>query len=176
MVKYIIGHWTAGGYEPSAYDKKHYQELLNKDGRLVFGTEQGKTASTGGMNSITYNVSCSGGLSSTPITPKQMESFCARIADLLKLYKLTEESFYTHAEIGEMTRNYQTKKKGGSLKNADCDGKLITDLLAWNNYLPQNVGKVDLRKLPDKNKGLKNFTAKASGDYLRGKIKWYMQR
>ena len=175
MVKYIIGHWTAGGYTPSHYEKEHYQALINDAGKLFIGTPQGKTASTGGMNSITYNISCCGGLASTPVTPKQMEAFCKYVAEELKTYKLTVNKFYTHAEIGEMVRNYQNKRAGKSLKNADCEGKLITELLAWNNYLPQNVGKVDLRKLPNKDKVLTSYSAKASGDYLRGKIKWYMQ-
>lgn len=127
------------------------------------------------MNSITYNISCCGGTDKCPIVPVQMEAFCKIVASELKRRGLSVDKFYTHAEIGEMTRNYQTKIKGGDLLKADAGGKLITDLLPWNNYLPQNIGKIDLRKLPNKDKILTSHSAKASGDYLRGKIKWYMQ-
>lgn len=175
-IKYIIGHWTAGGYAPTSYEKQHYQALINDAGKMFVGSTIGTTSSTGGMNSITYNVACCGGLNSTPITAKQMEAFCKFIAEKLRDYNLPVEKFFTHAEIGEMTRNYQTKQKGGSLNNADCGGKLITDLLYWNKYLPQNIGKVDLRTLPNTEKRLSNYTAKQSGDYLRGKIRWYMSK
>ena len=175
MIKYIIGHWTAGGYSPNNLDKKSYQLLVNAVGKVTYGLKVGNTASTGGMNSITYNIACCGGTDKCPIVPAQMESFCKIVANELKQRGLSVDKFYTHAEIGEMVRNYQTKHKGGNLKNADCSGKLITDLLPYNSYLPQNVGKVDLRKLPNKDKVLTSYSAKTSGDYLRGKIKWYMQ-
>lgn len=176
VVKYIIGHWTAGGYAPTNYEKQHYQALINGDGKLFSGSGVGTVASVGGMNSITYNISCCGGLTSTPIKPKQMEAFCKFVAEKLSDYNLSVDKFYTHAEIGEMTRNYQTKQKGESLKNADCEGKLITELLNYNGYLAQNIGKVDLRTLPDANKQQKKYSAKSSGDYLRGKIRWYMSK
>ena len=51
----------------------------------------------------------------------------------------------------------------------NCGGKFISELLPYNNYLPQNVGKVDLRKLLDKGKKTSNYSAKVSGDYLRNK-------
>ena len=176
VIKYIIGHWSAGGYVPTAFEKQHYQALINGDGKMFLGGKVGCTASTGGMNSITYNICCCGGLDSTPIGAKQMESFCKYVAEKLRDYNLGVDKFYTHAEIGEMTRNYQTKQRGGTLKNADCGCKLISELLPYNNYLPQNVGKVDLRKLPDKSKKTSNYSAKASGDYLRNKIRWYMSK
>ena len=170
-VKYLIGHWTAGAYSPCIDDLKSYQLLIDGNGKHHNGKPQGQTASTGGMNSITYNISCCGGLSQTPIKAKQIEAFYKACAIKIKELGLNIDKFYTHAEIGEMVRNYQTKKAGKSLTNADCEGKLIIDLLSWNDYLKQNVGKIDLRTLPDITGGTKQ-----TGDFIRGKIKWYLER
>lgn len=171
-IKYIIGHWTAGNNYPSEYDKKHYQLLIDGAGKPYNGTAAGKAAATGGMNSITYNIACCGGLEKTPVTAVQMEAFCKNAAVILKKYNLSAENFYTHAEIGEMVKNYQNAKSGKGLNGADCSGRLITELLPWNNYLFQNAGKIDLKKLPVK--GITQaMSAKQSGYYLRNKIKWY---
>ena len=67
-------------------------------------------------------------------------------------YGLDETAFYTHAEIGQMVSN-------GS----------ITKLLPNNRYLWQNKGKIDLTKLP--------YNIKMpAGDFIRGKIKWYLTK
>lgn len=148
-VKYIILHWTGGNYKPSEYDKQHYQLLIDDEGRQYVGQPIGKVASTGGMNSITYNISCCGGLDRTPITTKQFESMFKTTAQILKEYNLTIDKVYTHHEIGLMCRN-----------------KTITKLLPYNNYLSQNIGKIDLIKNP----------YNLNGDGIRNKIKWYLQK
>ena len=150
-VKYIIGHWTGGNYNPCALDLNSYQLLVLGDGSTKLGKPVGQTSSTGGMNSITYNISCCGGLERTPLTDVQCEAFFKACAIKLKEYGLTVDKFYTHAEIGKM-----------------CLDKSIAKLLFWNDYLKQNIGKVDLTKLPYDLKG------QSSGDFIRGKIKWYM--
>ena len=61
-VKYIIGHWTGvNTYNVTDKIKKSYQLLITGRGEVVQGSPVGSTASTGGMNSITYNISCCGG-------------------------------------------------------------------------------------------------------------------
>lgn len=164
-VKYIIGHWTAGNKKPSNYEKTCYQLLIDNLGNVHQGTPVGKTASTGGMNSITYNIACCGGADFSLLSCKQVEEFCLQVAKKLKEYKLSVNKFYTHAEIGEMVRNYLQK----NLFDPDCDGKQITELLPWNSYLPQNKGKIDLKKLPDKIGNLITYRAGTSGKYLRKK-------
>ena len=44
-------------------------------GEAVEGLPVGQTASTGGMNSITYNISCCGGDLFAPLEKKQCERF-----------------------------------------------------------------------------------------------------
>lgn len=39
-----------------------------------------------------------------------MEVFCKYVAEKLRDYNLGVDKFYTHAEIGKMIRNYQTKQ------------------------------------------------------------------
>lgn len=153
-VKYLIGHWTAGNYKPCSTDLNSYQLLIDGEGKKYIGKTVGKASSTGGMNSITYNISCCGGLPNTPIKPIQIEAFFKTCAEKLKEYNLTVDNFYTHAEIGEMCRD-------GSIKK----------LLPYNQWLSQNIGKIDLTKLP-----LIQGTPKQTGDFIRRKILWYYQK
>ena len=150
-VKYIIGHWVGvNTYNVTDAIKQSYQLIITKDGETVQGRQQGITASTGGMNSITYNISCAGGDIKAPLTKKQCERFFKECAIALKKYNLTIDKFYTHAEIGEMVKN-----------------GTITKLLPNNKWLNQNIGKIDLTRLPYDLKG------KSHGDFIRDKIKWY---
>lgn len=159
-VKYVIGHWTAGNLKPNKTDLNSYQLLVDGEGKLHKGMVVGCASSTGGMNSITYNISCCGGLSTSRLTRVQIEKFYKTCAEKLKEYGLTVDKFYTHAEIGEMV-------KDGSIKA----------LLPWNNYLNQNKGKVDLTILPLDDKNL-TFKADAGtcGVKIRSKIKWYYDK
>lgn len=153
-VKYIIGHWTAGNHKPNKVDLMSYQLLIDGEGKRHNGMAVGATSSTGGMNSITYNISCCGGLSTSEITRPQIEAFYKACAEIIKEYNLTVDKFYTHAEIGEM-----------------CKDGTITKLLPMNQWLYQNKGKIDLTKLPDI-----SGTAKQTGDFIRNKILWYYER
>lgn len=151
-VKYIIGHWTgASSYNVSEYIKNCYQLIITRNGDAIKGYKGvGETASTAGMNSITYNISCAGDNLSAPLTRKQCERFFYECAFMLKHYDLTVDKFYTHAEIGNMYKN-----------------GTITKLLPMNKWLKNNEGKIDLTKLPY------DFKGKSHGDFIRSKIKWY---
>lgn len=152
-IKYVILHWTAGNYKPCSTDLNSYQLLIDGWGKVYNGKAVGKTSSTGGMNSITYNISCCGGLSNTPMTNIQMESMFKQTAIILKKYKLTVGEVFTHSDIGQMVKN-------GS----------ITTLLPYNNYLKQNIGKIDLTKIPYDCKG------KKASDFIRDKVSWYLSK
>lgn len=154
IIKYIIGHWTAGNYKPCSTDLNSYQLLIDGDGKKHIGKPVGKASSTGGMNSITYNVSCCGGLSNTPIKSVQIEAFFKACAEKLREYNLGVECFYTHAEIGEMCWSGEIKK-----------------LLPYNQWLYQNIGKIDLTVLP-----YIKGSAKETGNFIRSKIKWYLSK
>lgn len=159
-VRYIIGHWTAGQLKPNKIDLNSYQLLIDGDGNLHKGLAVGCASSTGGMNSITYNISCCGGLSSSRLTRVQIEKFYKTCAEKLKEYGLTVDKFYTHAEIGEM-----------------CKNGTITKLLPYNRYLSQNIGKIDLTILPIDDKNLTyKADAHTTGEKIRQKIKWYYEK
>jgi hypothetical protein len=153
-VKFIVGHWTGGNYKPCQLDLDSYQLLIDGEGQRHEGKPVGQTASTGGMNSITYNISCCGGLARTPITKVQQEAFFKACAEKLKEYGLTVDKFYTHAEIGQM-----------------CKANTIQKLLPYNEWLYQNIGKRDLTVLPT----IKGDPEK-TGNYIRHKIKWYLSK
>lgn len=151
-IKYVIGHWTAGMLTPNKTDLASYQLLIDGRGQTYNGLAAGCTSSTGGMNSITYNISCCGGLSSSKLTRVQVEKFYSVCALKLSEYGLTINDFYTHAEIGEM-----------------CRSGIITKLLPQNQYLKQNIGKIDLTILPEI-----SGSAFETGNFIRNKIKWYL--
>lgn len=167
-VKFLIGHWTAGLHKPNKIDLNSYQLLIDDEGKIYNGMAVGCASSIGGMNSITYNIACCGGLSSSLLTNVQIEKFFKTCAEKLKEYGLTPDKFYTHAEIGEMVRAYDLKRQG---KPYDHRYKLITELLTWNGYLLQNVGKIDLTVTP-----YICGNAKTTGNFIRNKIKWYFEK
>lgn len=150
-IKYIILHWTGGNYKPCQTDLNSYQLLIDDTGKKYEGKPAGKTCSTGGMNSITYNISCCGGLDRTPITKVQIEAMFKAAADKCKEFNLKPSNCYTHAIIGEM-----------------CKNGTITMLLPNNGYLKQNIGKIDLTKTP-----YITGTANETNNYIRKKINWY---
>lgn len=150
-IKYVIGHWTGvNSYNITDHIKQSYQLIIGKNGEVVRGLPTGQTSSTGGMNSITYNISCAGGDILAPMTKLQMERFYFECARAIKSYGLKVSDFYTHAEIGEMVKNGN-----------------ITKLLPDNKWLSANIGKIDLIRLPY------DLEGKSSGDFIREKIKWY---
>lgn len=151
-VKYIILHWTGGGIRPNTIDLNSYQMIIDTNGCRHMGKPQGKTASTGGMNSITYNVSCCGG-GTIKLTVLQCEKMFKEVALLLKQYNLTIDKVYTHHEIGEM-----------------CKDRSIRKLVPFNKYLWQNIGKIDLTVLPY------NISGQSHGDFIRNKVMWYLER
>lgn len=151
-VKYIILHWTGGGYKPNAVDLNSYQMVIDTMGQVYSGKPQGKSSSTGGMNSITYNISCCGG-GTIKLTALQCERMFKETAVKLKQYGLSVNNVYTHHEIGEM-----------------CRDRSIRKLLPFNKYLWQNIGKIDLTILPYDIKG------RSCGDFIRNKIAWYLER
>ena len=153
-VRFIIGHHTGGNYKPCQLDLDSYQLLIDGEGNKHNGKPVGKTASTGGMNSITYNISCCGGLFRTPITKIQQEAFFKACAEKIKEYNLTVNDFYTHAEIGWM-----------------CSENTIQRIVPYNQWLYQNIGKRDLTELPT----IKGNPEK-TGNYIRNKIKWYLNK
>ena len=153
-VKYIIGHWTGGNHKPCQLDLDSYQLLIDSEGKRYEGKPVGKASSIGGMNSITYNISCCGGLFHTPITKAQQEAFFLACAEKIKKYGLTVKDFYTHAEIGWM-----------------CKENTIQKLVPYNQWLYQNIGKRDLTELPNI-----SGNPEKTGNYIRNKIKWYLNK
>ena len=67
-----------------------------------------------------------------------------------------------------MCRGYRLKLHG---QPYDKTHKLITDLLPYNQWLYQNIGKVDLTILPQM-----HGSAFETGDFIRSKIKWYLSK
>ena len=107
-VKFVIGHWTGGQLHPNKYDLNAYQLLIDGEAATYRGVAQGCTSSTGGMNSITYNIACCGGLSTSKLTPIQVEKFFKTCAEKIKVYGLTIDKFYriyTYVKIQVVTEH-----------------------------------------------------------------------
>ena len=155
MIKFVILHWTGvNSYNVTDHIKSCYQLIIDEKGQSHFGFPIGKTASTAGMNSITYNISAAGGDIQAPLTVIQCERMFKEAAIICKKYGLMPSNVYTHHEIGEMCRS-------GRIRN----------LLPSNKWLINNIGKIDLTRLPydiPKNTSY--------GDFIRGKVRWYLSK
>lgn len=109
----ITMHWTAGTYVPNNTDKQHYHYLVDKDGNIIEGKykpednlncKDGKYAAhCGGGNTGNIGIALCCMLDSRyPITRKQIEAMCKKVAELSKKYgiSITNRNIITHAEFG----------------------------------------------------------------------------
>ena len=117
----ICLHWTAGANKPCNTDLNSYHFLFDKDGKEYKGnyTPQdnincydGKYAKhCGGGNTGCIGVACCGMFNfnskdkSTkyPLTQKQAEAMCSKVAQLCTLYgiPINKNSVFTHYEFGQ---------------------------------------------------------------------------
>lgn len=116
----IIIHWSAGGYTPSALDKKHYHFIVAGDGTIAHGdkkpeanldTSDGNYAAhTRGTNTGAIGVAFAamrGAVESPfdhgpdPITPAQVAAMADLCADLCEAYGIpvSRETVLTHSEV-----------------------------------------------------------------------------
>ena len=155
MIKFVILHWTGvNTYNVTENIKNSYQLIIDNEGHCFSGKPPGSTSSTGGMNSITYNISAAGGDIKAPLTVIQCEKMFKEAAIICKKHGLMPSNVYTHHEIGEMCRS----------------GKIVK-LLPNNRWLYQNIGKIDLTRLPyDIPKNV------SYGDFIRQKVRWYLNK
>ena len=155
MIKFVILHWTGvNSYNVTEHIKSSYQLIIDDKGETYTGKPIGQTASTAGMNSITYNISASGGDLKAPLTVIQCERMFKEAAIICKKNNLTPSKVFTHHEIGELCRS----------------GKII-NLLPKNQWLVNNIGKIDLTRLPYKIPNNVSY-----GDFIRQKVRWYLSK
>lgn len=121
QIRGIIGHWTAGHYNPSDFDRKHYHVLIDGQGKPVRGipaiplnglpkAKPGYAAHTLNANTgrIGISIAAMAGAKESPfdpgkapITSAQWASFVLAIADLCERYKIpvSPKTVLTHAEV-----------------------------------------------------------------------------
>jgi hypothetical protein len=117
----ICLHWTAGANKPCETDLKAYHFCIDKDGKLYSGTHKPEdnlnctdgnyAPHCGGGNTGCIGISCCGMFNFNlkdkatkyPITQKQVESMCAKVAQLCTTYGITvnEKTVFTHYEFGQ---------------------------------------------------------------------------
>lgn len=117
----ICLHWSAGSNYPNNMDKNAYHFLVDKDGKIyngVFKPEDnlncydGKYARhCGGGNTGCIGISCCGMFgfdlknkqTKYPLTQKQVESMCAKVAELCTKYGIliSDKTVFTHYEFGQ---------------------------------------------------------------------------
>ena len=110
----ITIHWTAGVYRPNAIDKSHYHFLVDGNGKIINGTHKPEdnidckdgnyAAHCGGGNTGNIGISICGMYDKYkyPITRKQVEACCYKVAELSIKYGIpvTTNNIFTHAEFG----------------------------------------------------------------------------
>ena len=161
-MKRIIIHWTAGGYNPSTYEKNCYHFLIDGCGKTISGnfkpednlvcSEGTYAAHTGGGNTGSIGVSmCAmagfkdkNHVGNYPITPVQFEAAMKLCADLALKYNIavTPANVMTHYEFG--VKNPKTT----------------------------SAGKIDIIHIPPYPWVEKNDC----GAFIRSKIKWYISK
>lgn len=119
-MKRIIIHWTAGTYKPNQTDLLHYHFIIDDTGNIfngVYSVADNENcldgiyaAHTGGGNTGSIGVAFAGmfgyvsplQVGRFPITAKQFEAGCKKIAELCKQYKIpiTPDTVLTHYEFG----------------------------------------------------------------------------
>ena len=129
----ICIHWTAGANKPCEVDLNAYHFLFDKDGKEYQGKYSpqdnincydGKYAQhCGGGNTGCIGVSCCGMFNFNlkdkttkyPLTQKQVEAMCSKIARLCSLYGIpvNNKTVFTHYEFG------QTHQKTSSATKID---------------------------------------------------------
>jgi len=115
-------HWTAGGYNANATDKKSYHILVQGDGTLIRGDRSIKANEPGsGMTPASHTLNantgaigvsmcCMGGKGVTenpfaagkfPLTRVQWDKMVEVVAELAKQYRIpvTSKTILTHAEV-----------------------------------------------------------------------------
>ena len=117
----IVLHWTAGKYEPNSTDLEHYHFLFDNEGKEYKGKykpEDNLDCSdgvyahhTGGGNTGGIGISLCGmfgykspqSVGNYPITEKQFEAACKKMAELCKKYNIPikDTNVFTHKEFGD---------------------------------------------------------------------------
>ena len=158
----IVIHWTAGGHQPNSEDYNHYHYVVNKDGLIFQGKykpednlncNDGKYAAhTGGGNTGSIGVSMCG-----------MAGFKNRnnVGNYPLTKKQVEASFKL---VAELCKKYRIQ---------------ITPYTVFTHYEfgmrnpnTTSKGKIDIIYLPP----YPNIPANKVGDFIRQKVKWYMNK
>lgn len=116
----IVVHWTAGGHNPTTFDKGHYHILIAGDGTVIRGTptidlnqnpvRKGYAAHTRNCNSgwIGVSLACMAGAvespfnaGSAPMTKAQWDKLPHVLAALCERYSIdvTPKTVLSHAEV-----------------------------------------------------------------------------
>ena len=161
-MKRIIIHWTAGGYYPTALEKKCYHFLVDKDGNIhegIFKPENNLrcirgfyAGHTGGGNTGSVGVAMCAmagfksrkSLGDYPITKKQFEACMELCANLSIKYDIpvNPNTIMTHYEFG--------------LKHPSTS----------------SAGKIDIIFIPP----YPWVDRLDAGKFIRAKIKWYKEK
>ena len=160
-MKRVIIHWTAGTNQPNGTDYLHYHYLINGDGLVTLGKfkpednencNDGKYAQhTGGGNTGSIGVAMCGmyGFKSSKDVGK---------------YPLTKKQCEaTFKKVAEICKQYKIPVTAQTVMTHYEFGK--------SHPNTSSAGKIDIIYLPP----YPEYTADKIGDFIRNKIRWYLQ-
>lgn len=159
-MKRIIIHWTAGANQPNSTDFQHYHYMVNGDGLVIVGKFKpednencydGKYAQhTGGGNTGSIGVSMCG-----------MAGFNGK-ADSTKYPLTAKQCERTFKLVAELCKKYNIA--------VTPDTVLTHYEFGQKNPKTTSFGKIDIVYLH----AFPNVTRSSMGDFIRNKVKWYL--
>ena len=129
-MKRIVMHWTAGGHKANGTDKRHYHDITEEDGTVVFGnypiqanqdTSTPYAAHTRGLNTDSIGMAMAGMRQAkerpfnpgpSPLSERQVDAFCTQVAKRALEYNIpvTRETVLPHAEVQPTLGVWQRNK------------------------------------------------------------------
>jgi hypothetical protein len=162
-MKRICIHWTAGPYQQTRLDYEHYHYTVGKDGVVANGKFLPE-ANIPPLVNGRYAQHCGGGNSYTiGIALRGMAGF--QSTDKLGSFPLTDTQCEAAWKlVALMAKKYNIPVTPETVYTHYEFGKKHPD--------SDSAGKIDIIHLPY----MKDLAPGQIGDFIRGKVKWYMGR
>jgi len=160
----IIYHWTAGNYNPNATDLSAYHYVIDGTGKIHEGRHKPEANLNIGSRPVSTYAAHTGGLNTGSIGIAFCGMFGYRSPAEQGNFPLTQKQCEAGWKLGaELCKKYGI--------TPDQQG-VRTHYEVGQSGVSGSRGKIDITFLPFE----KNLSASQIGEYIRNKVRWYLQR